>query len=293
MNKTVQSFLTFLEKEKGYTENTIAAYRNDLNQFTTFATPKVQGDWMAVNKPFVDEYVTTLKDGKPKSYSSSTIARKVAALKSFFHYLIAEGIIQTDPTTTLDSPKVKKRLPRTISIKDINKLLSATTANDAPKSRRDHAILELLYASGMRVTELVSLNVDDVDFENSTVRVQGKKSGIKERFIPLNAEALQALQVYIDEGRKRLMRSPKETALFLNHRGQRLTRQGSWLIIKRYVEEVGISNKVTPHTLRHSFAAHKLSHGKSLQDIQKLLGHANISTTQVYTHLVQNAENEG
>lgn len=292
MNNIVQGFLKFLEEEKGYSENTIAAYRNDLTQFADFIEAKIDGNWPEVTKLVINEYIAQLKGSKDSNYSSSTVARKVAALKSFFHYLIAEGIIQNDPTATLDSPKVQKRLPKAISIEAINKLLKATTSNDAPKSRRDHAMLELLYASGMRVTELVSLNVEDVSFKDNLVTVKGKKSGIKERAIPVTGDAVESLRVYIEHGRKQLMRSQKETALFLNHRGQRLTRQGSWLIIKRYVEEVGIADKVTPHTLRHSFAAHKLSHGNSLQDIQKLLGHANISTTQVYTHLVQDDKEE-
>lgn len=289
MNETVHGFLQFLEHEKEYTDNTIAAYRNDLTQFADYAKTHFDNHWADITKIGLDQYVTYLKN-HPLEYSSSTIARKVAAIKSFFHYLIAEEIIETDPTANLDSPKVKKRLPQAISIEDINKLLTVTTASDAPKARRDHAMLELLYASGMRVTELVSLNVDDVDFEQGTVRVAGKKSGIKERYIPVTGKSLEALGQYINHGRKQLMRTKTENALFLNHRGQRLTRQGSWLIIKRYVQEVGIAGKVTPHTLRHSFAAHKLSTGKSLQDIQKLLGHANISTTQVYTQLLK--ENE-
>ncbi len=290
MDATVRGFLKFLETEKGYSENTIAAYRNDLTQFSKYIRANVSDNWADVTRAHIDDYIAHLKNGSRKPYSSSTIARKVAAIKSFFHYLIADGVVQHDPTATLDSPKVKKRLPKAISIEDINKLLDITTADNAPKSHRDHAMLELLYASGMRVTELVSLNVDDVDFEEGTVRVKGKKRGVKERFIPLTGEALEALRVYIQQGRRQLLHNQKEPALFLNHRGKRLTRQGSWLIIKRYVEEVGIAGNVTPHTLRHSFAAHKLSTGKSLQDIQKLLGHANISTTQVYTHLVEDSE---
>jgi integrase/recombinase XerD len=148
----------------------------------------------------------------------------------------------------------------------------------------------MLYASGMRVTELVSLDVDDVNLASGSVRVRGKKASSKERIIPVGDRALEALRTYVNKGRMQLMRDPDERALFLNHRGQRLTRQGLWLIIKHYVDEVGISEDVTPHTLRHSFAAHKLSQGKSLQDIQKLLGHANISTTQVYQHVGQETE---
>lgn len=292
MNRIVGEFLKFLETEKGYSDNTVAAYRNDLSQFANYIIPKLTQGWADATRAHVDDYISQLKNTGAKPYSSSTIARKVAAIKSFFHYLIAEGIIQNDPTATLSSPKVKKRLPKAISVADINKLLAVTTLSDAPKARRDHAMLALLYASGMRVTELVSLNVDDVNVVDGTVRVKGKKSGIKERFIPVTGDAFEALKDYIDSARRQLTHNPKEHALFLNHRGQRLTRQGSWLIIKRYVEEVGIEDQVTPHTLRHSFAAHKLSHGQSLRDIQKLLGHANISTTQVYTHLINESEKE-
>jgi integrase/recombinase XerD len=219
----------------------------------------------------------------------------VAAIKSFFHFLVAEGDIKDDPTFALDSPKVKKRLPKAISPGEIDRLLQAPTDESGPKAQRDMALLEMLYASGMRVTELVSLNLADLEFDNNssgTVRVRGKKANAKERVIPLSGSVVEVLKYYINNGREQLALNPSEGALFLNNRGQRLTRQGLWLIIKHYVEAVGISTEVTPHTLRHSFAAHKLSQGKSLQDIQKLLGHANISTTQVYAHLSQES-NQG
>ena len=165
MHDMVQEFLKFIEAEKGYAENTIAAYRNDLTQFVNYIDMKVSGNWKLVDKDTVDQYIEYLKDHKPKPYSSSTIARKVAAVKSFARFLIARDVLTSDPTESLDSPKVKKRLPKAISVEEINKLLSATSVGDTPKSQRDSAIIELLYASGMRVTELVSLNVDDIDFE--------------------------------------------------------------------------------------------------------------------------------
>ncbi len=291
MQEKIDDFLTFLETEKGYADNTIAAYRNDLTQFSRnmeerLADPS-QATWVEIGKDAIVGYILNLKE---REYTSSTVARKVAAIKSFFHYLVAEGVIKADPTATLDSPKVKKRLPKAISREDIGRLLAAPAKGTSAKSQRDHALLELLYASGMRVTELVSLDIDDVNPVSGSVRVRGKKTSNKERVIPIGDHALEALQVYLDKGRLQLMRGPEERALFLNHRGQRLTRQGLWLIIKHYVDEVGIAEDVTPHTLRHSFAAHKLSQGKSLQDIQKLLGHANISTTQVYQHVGQETD---
>jgi integrase/recombinase XerD len=288
MQDQIQDFLNFLDTEKGYADNTIAAYRNDLTQFLRYLEQQERNStWAEVDKDTIINYVLNLKE---REYTSSTVARKVAAIKSFFHYLMAEKIVIDDPTATLDSPKVKKRLPKAISREDIERLLAAPAQGTSAKSQRDHALLEMLYASGMRVTELVSLDVDDVNLASGSVRVRGKKASSKERIIPVGDRALEALRTYVNKGRMQLMRDPDERALFLNHRGQRLTRQGLWLIIKHYVDEVGISEDVTPHTLRHSFAAHKLSQGKSLQDIQKLLGHANISTTQVYQHVGQETE---
>jgi integrase/recombinase XerD len=291
MQEQIQDFLNFLDAEKGYADNTIAAYRNDLTQFLRYLEGQNedsrQSTWAEINKDTIVNYILNLKE---REYTSSTVARKVAAIKSFFHYLMAEGGVKDDPTATLDSPKVKKRLPKAISREDIERLLTAPAKGASAKSQRDHALLELLYASGMRVTELVSLDVGDMDMASRSVRVRGKKASSKERVIPIGDRALDALQTYLNKGRMQLVRDPEERALFLNHRGQRLTRQGLWLIIKHYVDEVGISEDVTPHTLRHSFAAHKLSQGKSLQDIQKLLGHANISTTQVYQHIGQETD---
>jgi len=292
MKDRIQGFLKFLEVEKGYAENTIAAYQNDLNQFFEHLQKEKKNknfeNWTEVKKGTITAYIDYLKNNG--EYASSTVARKVAAIKSFFHFLVAEGDIKDDPTFALDSPKVKKRLPKAISPGEIDRLLGAPASESGPKAQRDSALLEMLYASGMRVTELVSLDLPDLDLEDSnssTVRVRGKRANAKDRIIPLSGSVVKVLKYYINNGREQLALNPSEVALFLNNRGQRLTRQGLWLIIKHYVEAVGISAEVTPHTLRHSFAAHKLSQGKSLQDIQKLLGHANISTTQVYAHLGQ------
>jgi integrase/recombinase XerD len=294
MKERIDSFLNFLAAEKGYAENTIAAYQNDLGQFLRHVQ-KVDDrieKWAQIKKSLIIDYIERLKSSG--EYTSSTVARKVAAIKSFFHFLVAEGDLKEDPTLTLDSPKVKKRLPKAITPTEIDQLLQAPVGQTGPKAERDMALLEVLYASGMRVTELVSLNVTDIDFDSreAKVKVKGKKANSKEREIPLSGSAPEVLKTYLKHGREQLIHDPNEPALFLNNRGQRLTRQGLWLIIKHYVEAVGISTEVTPHTLRHSFAAHKLSQGKSLQDIQKLLGHANISTTQVYAHLSQESEKE-
>jgi integrase/recombinase XerD len=291
MKERVQDFLTFLETDKGYSDNTVAAYRNDLGQFVRYLENLDEdrvSSWSEVSKPLILNYTRHIREDR--EYTSSTVARKVAAIKSFFHYLVANGLVKDDPTASLDSPKVKKRLPRAISREDVQRLLAEPAKSSSPKAQRDQALLELLYATGMRVTELVSLNVEDLNLASGSVSVGGSRKSrdsSKERVVPISARAMQALERYTQRGRLQLLRDPDEKALFLNHRGQRLTRQGLWLIIKRYVEDVGIPGDVTPHTLRHSFATHKLDRGASLQDIQKLLGHANISTTQVYTHVTQ------
>ena len=278
MQQQVEDFLNCLENQKGYSVNTLVAYRNDLAQFLRYLEANGAGSWPDVTKGVLIGYITHLK--ADREYASATVARKVAAIKSFFHYLTSEGGIVDDPTATLDSPKVRKYLPKAISQEEVNELLNAPTLREGPRALRDKAILELLYATGMRVSELVALNLGDVSLDSANARCVGK--GGKERIIPIYDQAIQAIAEYVEKGRLQLLREPDEKALFLNHRGRRLTRQGLWLIIKRYVEEVGIAVPVTPHTLRHSFATHMLSGGADLRNVQELLGHANISTTQVY-----------
>lgn len=283
MQAQVDEFLDYLAAEKGYSDNTLAAYRNDLGQFTQYLVNQTDAArWDEISKNQIVDYILHMKE---LEYASSTVARKVAAVKSFFHYLRDEGVIENDPTLSLESPKVKKHLPKAISEEDVERLLAEPTRSDSPKALRDSALLEVLYATGMRVTELVSLNVEDVDLEAGTVYCLGK--GDRERVVPIYDQASLILGRYLNEGRPYLLRDASETALFLNHRGERLTRQGLWLIIKHYVDAIGIESEVTPHTLRHSFATHMLHGGAKLRDVQKLLGHANISTTQVYTQVTR------
>jgi len=285
MRQQLENFIHYLSVEKGHSENTLVAYRNDLGQFVGYleACVPLPAHWGQVSKDMIVAYLTQLRE---RGYASSTIARKVAALKAFFHFLITEGLIGDNPTTSLDSPKVKKRLPRTLTGEDIEKLLTAPTREVGPKAQRDTALLELLYATGMRVTELVTLAMDDVNLVAALVRVRHGK-GNKERIIPIHERAVAALKVYVERGRPSLARPEVDTrALFLNHRGQQLTRQGTWLIIKEYARAAGIQSSVTPHVLRHSFATHMLeSRQATLADVQHFLGHANISTTQIYTQV--------
>jgi integrase/recombinase XerD len=289
MDDQLLAFLDFLQEEYKYSNNTTAAYKNDLGQFMKFlqAGQYDINDWSEVTPEIVDEYVEFMKE---KSYASSSVARKVAAVKSFFNFLFARGIIEDNPTTDVDSPKVKKRLPKTLTAGDIEKLLQAPRQKRSPKHLRDTALLAMLYSTGMRVTEVVSLRVDDVDLQDNILHCHGKDGQIRD--LPLDKDTHDAVAAYLDGGRQYLVKNKEEDALFLNHRGQQLTRQGLWLIIKAYAKKANLSGDVTPHTLRHSFAAHKLDDGSDLQEVQRLLGHANISTTQIYTQLSEEEKEE-
>jgi integrase/recombinase XerD len=281
MREEIQQFLDYITEEKGYSPNTLAAYRNDLSQFLGYLEGRVDS-WAEVTHDLIMGYIMTMK--AEQEYASSTVARKVAAIKSFFHYLVARGELQDDPTATLDSPKVRKRLPRAVSAEDMERLLNEPAGDKSPKALRDRALLEVLYATGLRVTELVSLNVDDVNLASGALRVLRPKDR-HERIVPVHERALGPLRDYMERGRMQLLRDAEEHALFLNHRGRRLTRQGLWLIVKHYVREIGISEGVTPHTLRHTYAAHMLDQKADLEYVQQILGHANISTTQVYAQV--------
>lgn len=283
MQRQVAQFLDYMSKEKECSANTAAAYQNDLSQFVQFIeqyTPPA-GDrpagWRDVDEVVVQNYLLFLKE---RDYASSTVARKIASVKSFLHYLTDTGQIGADPSKQLDSPKVKKSLPRSIRAQEIDKLLAAPSGERSPKALRDKALLEVLYATGMRVTELVNLNLESVDLAARTI-ICGD-GGKRTRTVPVYAGAVNAVHDYLESGRSQLLVDPAEPALFLNHRGQRLTRQGLWLIIKHYVKQVEIKTPVTPHTLRHSFATHLLNAGADLREVQERLGHASASTTQVY-----------
>ena len=283
MRQDINSFLTFLSVEKGSSGNTVAAYRNDLQQLADFiGTIPGSDGWASVARSAIQDFILDLKQ---RGYTETSVARKVAATRSFFAFLSAEGMIADNPTEGLTSPRVGKTLPKAISHNEVDELLEQPARRNTPEAKRDRAMLELLYATGMRVTELVSLDVSSVtaDENNPFVRCMGK--GAKERTIPIHDQAFEALTDYLDEGRPVLIRGKVEPALFLNRRGDRLTRQGFWLILKGYARAANLGEDVTPHTLRHSFATHMLRGGMPLRNVQEMLGHANISTTQVYTHL--------
>ena len=285
MKEEISSFLNYLTVEKGFSENTLDAYQNDLNQLASYAGEEAarQGrisSWSNFNRQAMLGYMLNLKE---RNYAATTIARKVAATRSFFGFLKSEGIIKTDPTENMSSPSIGKSLPKPISISQVRQLLEQPAKLNTLEAKRDKAMLELLYASGMRVSELVSLNPGDVNTREGFVRCFGK--GHKERIVPIYEQAARLVKEYVEETRPKLARKKNEVALFLNPRGDRLTRQGFWQKLKEYAKSAGLDSRISPHTLRHSFATHMLSGGADLRAVQELLGHANISTTQIYTHL--------
>jgi integrase/recombinase XerD len=294
LREQVERYLRHLAQDMSMSPNTVAAYRNDLTQFwqyleslqrgsepiTLSDPPGDNGGWSAVTRTRIIGFVVAMKE---RGYATTTVARKIAALKSFFHYLSTLGLVATDPTETLDSPRIDKALPRSLSRHEVAGLLDSGQAVSSPDDVRDHAMLRLLYASGLRVSELVSLNVDDVELSLGNVRCIGR--GGRERIIPLDGDAVQALRSYVDGARLSLIRRRDEVALFVNHRGDRLTRQGFWLILKERARRAGLPDDVTPQSLRHSYAIRLLHDNTDLRAVQELLGHANITTTQIYTQL--------
>ena len=285
MKQVIGDFLNYLKVEKGFFQNTIVAYRNDLSQLAAFIEEEAarQGSippWASFGRQSMLSYLLHLKE---RGYAGTTIARKVAAAKSFFNFMVAEGAIKANPIEEVRSPKTGKSLPKVISYSQAMLLLEQPSQKPQLEAKRDKAMLGLLYASGMRVSELVALNLGDVGLEDGSVRCFGK--GNKERLIPIVPRAILAVKEYLQEARSQLVHDTDEKALFVNFRGERLTRQGLWQILKGYARTANLEVGITPHTLRHSFATHMLNGGADLRVVQELLGHANISTTQVYTHL--------
>ena len=284
MQSSVDEFLDYMTVERGVSPNTLSAYRSDLAQLIEYLKTNCfngnGGGWEGVDEDMMSQYLLHLH---ALEYSDTTRARKVASSKSLFNFLVDEGIVTRDPTENISSPRIGRSLPDTLSAEEVDSLLVSASKQETSDGMRDQAMFELLYASGLRVTELVSLNIADLDLEQGTVRCLGK--GSKERLIPVHSGAVAILRRYIDEARPSFIKNTTERALFMNRRGQRLSRQGFWLILKAQSKRAGITKKITPHTLRHSFATHLLQGGAPLRHVQELLGHSSITTTQVYTHL--------
>ncbi len=289
VDNRVEGFLHYMSAERGASKNTIDAYRNDLTAFGGFASQRAEnggapaGGTPEIDSDLIIDYIRWLNE--EKQYAKATVARKVAALKSFCGFLLDHGELTTNPATSISSPRAPKPVPKPMTTEQVDALLRQPLNSDTPEAIRDAAMLELMYATGMRVTELVSLNLDSIHLSPRPAYARCVGKGAKERTIPVYEQATRALEHYLDESRPILIKNRPQPALFVNRRGERLTRQGFWLILKNYARSANIDAHVTPHTLRHSFATHMLRGGASVRDVQELLGHANVSTTQVYTQL--------
>ncbi len=277
-------YLAHLEFERGLSRNTLAAYRTDLLQFGRFLAERDRDatDAKAVDlSDFLTELATGDGNGTP-ACSTATVHRKAACLRSFYRHLRREDLISEDPAAQLPTPRRGRKLPEVLSYSEVQKLL-AQPMGDGPTVTRDRALLELMYASGLRASETISLDVSDIDIEKGVLLARGK--GSKERLVPVGDKALAAVRMYMRSGRPGLIGDSDERKLFVNFRGGPLTRQGLYKIVLRHAESAGLEGRMSPHTLRHSFATHLLSGGCDLRSVQEMLGHADLSTTQLYTHL--------
>jgi integrase/recombinase XerD len=283
--QAIDRFLHFLSVEKAAADNTVAAYRNDLGQVADHVMgrlPRQEGvGWGSVDRGMVQEFVLEL--GR-RGYTQSSVARKVAVVRSFFAFLIDEGIIVSNPTDGLSSPRVAKMRSKPMSLDELDELLQQPTKRRAPKGKRDRAMLEVLCATGIRVSELVSLDVSDVRQDQQPL-VRCPARGAKERTIPIHDEAAEAVRLYLDAARPLLVRSKNEAALFVNQRGERLTRQGVWLILKRHAEAAGLGSRISPQAVRRSVVAHLLRGRMPPNTVQEMLGHSHASTARVYLRL--------
>ena len=274
MEKQVKLFLDFLKDDKKLSDNTLQSYRRDIEQYEKYVSDN-KINYLKVTEETILEYMEYLREENKKE---STISRSLASIRSFYQYLIRVKKIKKDPTMTIESPKINKRTPNILTSKEVELLLDQPKDVDL-KGTRDKAMLEFAYATGMRVTEMISLDIDDVKLDEGYVVC---RFGSKQRNIPLGSLSLKALKEYIDDARPYLIRDESEEALFVNVNGTRLTRQGFWKIVKYYKEQAHIEKDITPHVLRHSFATHLLQNGADLKAIQTMLGHSDISSTQVY-----------
>jgi integrase/recombinase XerD len=272
----VAAFLTYLAAERRLSANTLSAYRNDLRQLRAYLDRQGVVDWAAEPSAVVG-FVLWLKE---QQYAPASLARKLAATKALFAFLRRRGFIPVDPSLQVGSPRVSRSAPKTMTADEVERLLAAPSHRHTPEAIRDAAMFALLYATGMRVGELTSLDVGAVHMEAVAVTCTGRRG--RERVLHFDETARDALQAYLGGARDQLRRERSTNALFLNHRGDRLTRQGFWLLVKSYAGEAGIDGALTPHTIRHTFASHLLGKGARLREVQQRLGHANISTTQIY-----------
>lgn len=276
-NIYISDFLSYLEVEANYSKNTINSYENDLNKFEEYYKNK---DLLKITSKDIEKYIQTLSDLAP-----TTVSHNISSLKTFYSYFLKQGRISNNPTDGIKSPKLGIHLPTYLTIDEVNKLLDIEVTDAF--SSRNKAILELMYATGLRISEVISLEFKNIDYDECIIRVMGK--GSKERIVPVNDYAIKYLKEYIDNYRPELVKNEINNYIFLNNHGRMLTRQGIFKMIKNYAALKNIKKTIGPHTLRHTFATHLLENGADLRVIQELLGHSDISTTQIYTHLTKEA----
>lgn len=276
-NIYISDFLSYLEVEANYSKNTINSYENDLNKFEEYYKSK---DLLKITSKDIEKYIQTLSDLAP-----TTVSHNISSLKTFYSYFLKQGRISNNPTDGIKSPKLGIHLPTYLTIDEVNKLLDIEVTDAF--SSRNKAILELMYATGLRISEVISLEFKNIDYDECIIRVMGK--GSKERIVPVNDYAIKYLKEYINNYRPELVKNEINNYIFLNNHGRMLTRQGIFKMIKNYAALKNIKKTIGPHTLRHTFATHLLENGADLRVIQELLGHSDISTTQIYTHLTKEA----
>lgn len=279
MREPIDTFLSYLSVERGLSRNTIVSYRRDLNSYIDFVSSHYVDALSKISKNDITNFMMNQKD---KGISANSIARRLAAIRMFHRFLARERIVKGDPSSLIDSPRLWKKIPDTLSLNEVERLLAQPDIRDRQGSR-DKAILETLYATGMRVSEIVNLKADNVNLDIGYLRCIGK--GNKERVIPLGKKAIVSIKRYLEINRPYFLKTKESEFLFLSRLGRRLSRQSVWKIIKRYAKYAKIKKPIKPHTLRHSFATHLLERGADLRSVQEMLGHSNISTTQIYTHI--------
>lgn len=280
MKAHLNRYIQHLQVERGLSANTLSSYERDLNQFIAYIDQQGLTELTAVKRHHMSRYMLHLKEQGRKA---ATLSRHIVSVRAFFHFLLAEDVIQSNPSIYMEAPKQEKKPPSILSVSVTNKLLETPNCSSAA-GKRDKAMLELIYATGIRVSELVSLNIEHVNMQLEFIQCMG--TGQKERLVPFGKLASEAIVDYLQYGRDELLTErASESALFLNHLGTRLTRQGFWKTIKKYAKEAGIEEEITPHTLRHSVAAHLLDNGADIRSVQELLGHADISSTLKYTQV--------
>ena len=280
MEKQVKLFLEFLQNDKKVSDNTLQSYRRDIVYYNKYLEAN-KINYVKVKESDVKDYLKHLQEIGKKS---STVSRNLASIRSFYQFLVRNRKVKVDPTNNIQSPKVEKKAPSVLTAQEVELLLDQPKDIDL-KGTRDKAMLEFAYATGMKVTEIIELTIDDISFENNTVEC---KNGKKSRTIPLGALAEKALKEYVEQARPILIKNENNKALFVNMNGTKLTRQGFWKIVKYYKEKAHIDKEITPHVLRHSFATHLLQNGADLKSIQAMLGHSDISSTQIYTQFGAN-----